>query len=155
MVGRDSERAKIGAVRDHEAPSAETIATVRRLVNGYQVTQALHVLVRLGIPDRLANGPRSAADLAVEAGAHERSLYRLLRAVASVGVLDELPDHRFALTELGEVLRTDVPGTVADWAAFVKVRSDPDFTKFLETLRNNPNPPMDVVASAVYEEIVL
>jgi len=43
----------------------------------------------------------------------------------------------------------------ADWAAFVKVRSDPDFTKFLETLRNNPNPPMDVVASAVYEEIVL
>ena len=117
--GRDSQRAKIGAVRDHEAPSAETIATVRRLVNGYQVTQALHVLVRLGIPDRLANGPRSAADLAVEAGAHDRSLYRLLRAVASVGVLDELPDHRFALTELGEVLRTDVPGTVAGWAAFV------------------------------------
>jgi hypothetical protein len=42
-----------------------------------------------------------------------------------------------------------------DWGAFVKVRSDPEFTKFLDAMRNNPNPPMDVVASAVYEEIVL
>jgi hypothetical protein len=100
-------------------PSAETIATVRRLVNGYQVSQALHVLVRLEIADRLADGPRSAADLAVEAGAHEQSLYRLLRAVAAVGVLEELPDHRFALTELGETFRSDAPGSVAGWAAFI------------------------------------
>jgi hypothetical protein len=100
-------------------PSAETIATVRRLVNGYQVSQAIHVLVRLGIPDRLASGPRSAADLAREAGAHEPSVYRLLRALAAIRVLDELPDHQFALTELGEALRTDVAGSVAGWAEFV------------------------------------
>jgi hypothetical protein len=106
-------------VRNSKAPSAETIATVGRLVNGYQVTQAIHVLVRLGIPDQLADGPRSAADLAVATGAHEKSLYRLLRALAAVRVLDELPDRRFALTELGEALRSDVPGSVAGWAAFI------------------------------------
>jgi hypothetical protein len=106
-------------VRNSEAPSAETIATIVRLVNGYQVTQAIHVLVRLGIPDLLADGPRSVADLAVAAGAHEKSLYRLLRALAAARVLDELPDQRFALTDLGEALRSDVPGSVAGWAAFI------------------------------------
>src|SRR6266851_7194491 len=106
-----------GAVPEHVTPSVETIASVRRLVNGYQVSQAIHVLVRLEIPDRLTDGPRSASDLAVEAGAHEPSLYRLLRAVAAVGLLEELPEHRFALTELGEALRSDVPGSVAGWAA--------------------------------------
>lgn len=104
---------------DAKNPSAETIATVSRMVNGYQVSQAMHVLVRLGIPDRLATGPRSATDLAVEAGAHEPALYRLLRAVAAVGVLEELPDHHFALTELGQALRSDLPGSVAGWAAFI------------------------------------
>ena len=104
---------------DGKAPSAETIATVSRMVNGYQISQAMHVLVRLGIPDRLAAGPRSSTDLAVEAGAHEPSLYRLLRAVAAVGVLEELPDHRFDLTELGQALRSDVPGSVAGWATFI------------------------------------
>jgi hypothetical protein len=43
----------------------------------------------------------------------------------------------------------------ADWGTFAKMRSDPEFAQFLETMRNNPNPPMDVVASAVYEEVVL
>jgi hypothetical protein len=102
-----------------KAPSAEAIATVRGLINGHWVTQAIHVLVRLGIPDQLAGGPRSATDLAATAGAHEQSLYRVLRALAAIGLLNELPDRRFALTELGETLRSDVPGSLAGWAAFV------------------------------------
>ena len=106
-------------MRDVKAPSADSVAAVRRLANGYQVTQALHVLVRLGIPDRLARGPRSSADLAAETNAHEPSLYRLLRAVAALGVLNEMDGHRFALTELGEALRSDVPGNLAGWTEFV------------------------------------
>jgi hypothetical protein len=102
-----------------KAPSAEAIATVRGLINGHWVTQAIHVLVRLGIPDQLAGGPRSATELATIAGAHEQSLYRLLRALAAIGLLNELPDRRFALTELSEVLRSDIPGSLAGWAAFV------------------------------------
>jgi hypothetical protein len=96
-----------GAVRYGKIPSAETLATVDQLINGYQVSQAIHVLVRLGVPDRLATGARSVTDLAVEVGAHEASLYRLLRALAAIRVRDEMPDHRFALTELGEALRSD------------------------------------------------
>ena len=86
---------------------------LHRLVNGYQVSQALHVVAALGIPDRLANGPCSSQDLAAVVGASDGPLYRLLRAVAAIGVLEELPGRRFALTEVGEGLRSDVPGSLA------------------------------------------
>lgn len=96
-------------------PSAETTAALRRLVNGYQVSQALHVLVRLGIPDLIARDPWSASELAAATHSHEQSLYRLLRAVAAIDVVEELPERRFVLTELGHQLRSDVPGSLAGW----------------------------------------
>jgi SAM-dependent methyltransferase len=98
---------------------AATRSKLHRLINGYQVSQALHVLTALGIPDRLADGPRSSQELAAVVGARESALYRLLRAVAAIGVLEELPGRRFMLTELGEGLRSGVPGSLADWAAFI------------------------------------
>jgi hypothetical protein len=110
---------KSAALRDTKAPPAETITTVRGLINGHWVTQAIHVLVRLGVPDQLADGPRSATELAATANSHEQSLYRVLRALAAIGLLNELPDRCFELTALGETLRSDVPGSLAGWAAFV------------------------------------
>jgi hypothetical protein len=103
------------AMEDYTAARSELC----RLLNGYQVSQALHVLATFGIPDRLADGPRSSEDLAAIVGATDGPLYRLLRAVAAAGVLEELPGRRFALTDLGEGLRSDVPGSLAGWAAFV------------------------------------
>ena len=82
---------------------------LRRLVNGYQVTQAIHSIVELGIPDLLADGPRSAADLAQAANANEDALYRVLRALAAINVLEELDGRRFALSDMGQLLRNDVP----------------------------------------------
>jgi O-methyltransferase domain/Dimerisation domain len=95
---------------------------LRQLVNGYQVTQAIYVAVTLGLPDLLAEGPRTAADLAVDSKADARSLYRLLRALGALGVLaeDRHGDRRsFTLTEMGQLLRSDVPGSLAGWAGFV------------------------------------
>lgn len=91
---------------------------LRRLINGYQVSQALRVVAELGIADRLATGPMSSPELASDLKVNEVALYRLLRAVASAGVLEELPGQRFQLTELGEGLRSDVPGSLKGWAAF-------------------------------------
>lgn len=88
-----------------------------RLVNGYQVSQALHVAVVLGVSDLLAAGPRRVAEVAEETGCHSQSLYRLLRALASIGVYEELPDSRFRLTALGETLRSDAP--IAAWATYI------------------------------------
>jgi hypothetical protein len=98
----------------------QALATeIRRLVDGYQVSQAIHVAATLGIADSLAEGARASDEVAQATGTHAPTLYRLLRALASVGVLRELDDQRFELTPLGEYLRSDVPGSIADWAAFI------------------------------------
>jgi hypothetical protein len=93
--------------------------TLPQLLNGYRTAQAIHVAAVLGIADVLAGGPRTADELADACGAHAESLERLLRALASIGVLEEQDDRRFALAELGQGLRSDVPGSLAGWAAFI------------------------------------
>jgi hypothetical protein len=93
--------------------------TLQQLVNGYGAAQAIHVAAVLGIADRLAAGPKTANELADAAGAHPDSLYRLLRALASIGVLEERDERRFALAELGQGLRSDAPRSLSGWAAFI------------------------------------
>jgi hypothetical protein len=101
-------------------PDAETpTVALRRLVNGYQVTQAIHVAAALGIADLLREGPRDSDALAGATESHAPSLHRVLRALAAVGVLHEGDDGRFALTAVGACLCSDAPEPVGGWAAFV------------------------------------
>jgi hypothetical protein len=95
------------------------VADLHRLLQGYQVTQAVHVAAVLGIADLLKEGPRSSDALAKATQTHPPTLYRLLRALASAGVLDEREDRTFALAPLGEQLRTDHPESLHGWAAFL------------------------------------
>lgn len=94
-------------------------AKLFHLINGYQLTQALHAAAVLGVADQLKDRARSADELAKAIGTHPRSLYRLLRALAAAGVLHEDEERRFALTELGEPLRSDHPRSVAAWATLI------------------------------------
>jgi hypothetical protein len=99
-----------------DEPDQSPVAALRRIANGFQVSQAIHVAATLGIADLLAAGPRSSDELAAEAAADPDALYRLLRALAAVGVLHEEDGRRFALTELGGALRSDAPESIAGWA---------------------------------------
>jgi hypothetical protein len=89
------------------------------LINGFQVSQAICVAARLGIPDLLSKGEQSLPALAAATRAHAPSLYRLLRALAAIGVLHERADRRFALLPLGEALRSDVGSSRNAWACLV------------------------------------
>jgi hypothetical protein len=90
-----------------------------RLINGYQITQAIYAAVQLGVADHLRDGPRDSDELAALAGAHPRALYRLLRALAAAGVLHEHGERKFSLTPIGECLRSDSSTPVGPWAALV------------------------------------
>jgi AAHS family 3-hydroxyphenylpropionic acid transporter len=94
------------------APRPEPADTplLDRLATGHIVAAALHVVLRLDIPDRLSNGPRTIAELARDSHTHEDALYRVIRALASVGVFEEVSSRRFTLTPAGQMLRRDVPG---------------------------------------------
>lgn len=91
-----------------------------RMINGYQVSQALHVAAMLGIADLLEAGPKSLDELATATGTHAPTLSRLLAALASVGVFAETDGH-VALTPLAECLRTDSPDSVRAWAMNIGV----------------------------------
>jgi hypothetical protein len=94
-------------------------AEVMRLVNGYRVSQAIHVAATLGIADLLKEGPRHSDDLASATHTHPGALYRVLRALAAVGVFHEDVERRFSLAPLGECLRSDAARPVGPYAAFV------------------------------------
>lgn len=83
-----------------------------RMMTGYWVSKALNVAAELGVADLLREGPRTSEELAAACGAHPPTLYRLLRALASVGVFTEVEGRRFALTPLAELLRSDVPNSM-------------------------------------------
>jgi hypothetical protein len=101
------------------ATNKEPAAALIGLVVGAYAAQAVCVAARLGVADELADGPQPVGAIARRIGAHEPALYRLLRAVADTGVVAELDGRRFALTPLGEVLRSDVPGSLRAWATLV------------------------------------
>ncbi len=75
-----------------------------QMLNGAHVAGALACLAKLGIPDLIEAGPKSAEELAAQIGAQPQALYRLMRATASVGVLAEDVDGRFLQTPLSRVL---------------------------------------------------
>jgi hypothetical protein len=79
------------------------------LLTGAWKAQAIYVAAYLGLADLLAAGPRTSAELAEETGTHVPSVYRLLRALASIGIFREEEPGRFGLTPLGDRLRSDRP----------------------------------------------
>lgn len=93
--------------------TAESAASrLSALVDGYLDTQLLHVAAALGLADALDARARSAAELAAELGADPAVLHRVLRGLAAAGVVDEGAERRFTLTAVGELLRSDHPGSM-------------------------------------------
>ncbi len=90
-----------------------------QLIVGKWVHQAVYVAAELGIADRLKDGPRPSAAVARDCRANDDAVYRLMRALANVGVLEEREQRTFALTPIGQLLRSDVPGSLRGYARFV------------------------------------
>src|SRR6266403_328834 len=86
------------------------------------VSHIVYVTAKLGLADHLAKGPMGADALAGPTGTHAPSLYRLMRTLASLGILTEDTTHRFALTPLGDALKTGAPGSAR--ASILTIASD-------------------------------
>jgi ubiquinone/menaquinone biosynthesis C-methylase UbiE len=99
--------------------TASPSALLMHLANGFRVSQAIHVAAALGVADLLREGPLSSDTLAAATKSHPGALYRLLRALAAVGIFHEDNDKRFSLTPLGQCLRSDAPHPVGPYAEFI------------------------------------
>ncbi|QDT29192.1 methyltransferase [Gimesia panareensis] len=82
-----------------------------QMITGYWSSQAIYAAAKLGIADLLTEGPQTAEQLAVATETHAGALYRVLRALASVGIFAENQQQEFTLTPMAEYLRSDVPGS--------------------------------------------
>ena len=97
-------------------PQMPPEALMSQMLFGTLLQQAIYAATKLGVADLLAEKARSAGELAAATATHSTSLYRLLRTLASVGIFAENADGKFELTPLAELLRSDVPNSMRDFA---------------------------------------
>jgi hypothetical protein len=101
-----------------------------QIAEGFLLSSCLHVPAKLKIADLVADGPRQVETLASATGSNADALYRVLRALVSIGVFSELQPRTIALSPAAELLRSDVPGSIRDlalWASnpfLIHVTSD-------------------------------
>jgi SAM-dependent methyltransferase len=85
---------------------------VFQMATSYWVSQAIYVAAKLRIADLLKDGPQTCITLASTTGSDATALFRLLRALSSVGVFSQVSKDSFALSRLAQSLQTDAPGSL-------------------------------------------
>jgi hypothetical protein len=108
------------AMRKQDNLAARAIEADRpfpmQLITSYMQTRVVHMAAELGVADHLADRPATADEVAQEIQAHAPSLYRLLRALVAIGLVEQLDAQRFGLTPMGAHLRSNVPGSLRNFA---------------------------------------
>jgi hypothetical protein len=92
---------------------------VMNLLAGKWASQAISVAAEFGVADLLRRGGKTAAEIAQATNTSADGMYRLLRALAGIGLFVESSGRRFRLTRLGQLLRTDASQSVGGFARFV------------------------------------
>ena len=99
-----------------QSPPPSPAAAVLQAISGFWAARALHAAAKLGIADLVQENPKTATELALQTGTHAPSLYRLLRALASLGWLEEDEKGRFGPTPLTAGIQSGVPGSLRNFA---------------------------------------
>jgi len=89
-----------------------------QIVQGAMAGKLVATLTEAGVPDILAEAPQSAAEIARRAGLDADATARALRAAATLGVFAPTGDGRWRNGEVGEALRSDLPGSVRDYVVY-------------------------------------
>ncbi len=134
--------ARTAEVRQVSAGAAEptdeeraAAAALLQMIWGLHISRAVYLVAELGIADLLAGGRRTSAALAGATQTEEPALYRVLRLLASLGVLAEHEDRSFALTVLGDRLRSDVPVSMRNWAMLADTVGFHAYEPIIEAVR--------------------
>lgn len=99
--------------------SAPPEVVLTQLMLGSLAAQTIYVAAKLGIADLLADGPKSVDELATATSTHAPSLYRVLRAAASLNVFTEQENRVFALNPNAQPLLSNAPNSLRDIAIFM------------------------------------
>src|SRR5262249_5760616 len=106
-----------------------------QMITSYWVSRAIYIAAKLRIADHLKDGPRTAEELAATAGVAPRPLYRVLRALAGLGVFAHEADGRFRLNPPAEPLREGGPDSFWAFAVLLGEEQYRPWDDLLETVR--------------------
>ena len=126
-------------------------AALRRKIMGYITSQAIFAMSTLGLADLLGDEPAAAVDLAAAAGADADALQRFLRVLAAEGLFVESPPGTFALTPMGGLLRSDVPGSLRHFCSLMAGEAYTAWSGAAHSLRTG-GPAFDAVFGQPYFE---
>lgn len=98
-------------MKDNNTELPPSVALLH-MITGFWVSSAIYVAAKLGLADHIGDDSITADELASRVGAHSGALYRLLRALSNVGIFTEVEQGRFALTPIGNCLRSGTPGSL-------------------------------------------
>jgi SAM-dependent methyltransferase len=140
---------------DRAVPTDEERAAAMimlRMIWGIHISRSVHAVAKLGIADLLAGGPVSSEELAKATATHQPSLYRVLRLLAALGVFDEVEPGSFALTVLGDRLRSEVPASMRSWATLLVGGVQP-YEHIIETIQTG-RPGLDIAFGVRLFELI-
>jgi hypothetical protein len=143
------------SVKPAKAAQALTRETLTEIVDSdhFNRLALLYVMVKLELAEALHSGPQTSDALAAAHGADSEALRRVLRAVASLGLLTEHEDGTFALTGLGQLLRREMPDSIRDevlleWELWIPAR-----TGLLAAVRTGESALSQVFGESLYEHL--
>src|SRR5262245_10244255 len=122
-----------------------------RMLYGAQTAQVIYVAAKLGVADLLTDGPRTSTELAGAAGVDESVLRRVLRGLVSLGLCLEIEGDRFALTEMGQYLRSDRSDSLRPRAMFNGEVLFRLWDELLNTVRTGESGALRVFGMPLYE----
>lgn len=93
-------------------PAVPPPIAILQIIGGYWISRMLYVATNLGIADLIDERPRPASELADATGVHPRALYRVLRALAGVGLFTEDEAGNFHLTPIGHTMCRNAPDSM-------------------------------------------
>jgi hypothetical protein len=115
---------------------AKPLEQIFQLLVGKHITYGLCAVATLGVADHMNGTPKTINELAQTVGAEPAFLYRVMRMLAGLDVFVETPDKSFALTPVGECLKTDSPASVRYLAmAWGDAWSTRAFERFTDAVR--------------------
>lgn len=123
------------------------------MLYGAQTAQVIYVAAKIGIADSLQDGPRCVNEIVPISGVDQSRLRRVLRFLVSRGICSELPRDQFALTELGQFLRSDHPDSLRDRAIFNAEVLLPLWGDLLHTVMSGDSAARRVLGTSLYEHL--
>lgn len=117
-------------------PDPPLAAQLRQLVYGQLLARTVCVAAELRLADELVDGPATAETLARRTTTDHIALHRLLRGLVAFGVLADIGDGRFALTDLGQTLRSDRPDSALPTALLAATVTGPAWDRLGSVVRS-------------------